>query len=194
MADFTDVFNRAEGPVGANWVQGFGGFNITGEQDIQGATVEGLDFLYVNPATVTFAANQRSSIVYGTPVNFDRGGVVVRGSGTRGYGICTSQLMGASTRRIFRFADASTIAVLGTVDVMPGAGERAWLYAEGPIISAYIEAELVDAVEDATYASGQPGIIYGREGFGGLRLDNFFAEDIIAAIKRGKGLSLLGVG
>ena len=154
MTDATDDFNRANGSLGANWIDSpsLSGLVIASNAvSSVGATWK---LAYWNPATNTFANDQHSQVTTGTDID----GAVVRHQS----GVSSCYLAFASAGQVFvyRLDSPSTFTLLGSSAVSTVTpGDTLALIATGTSLQAFVNGTSATSIfTDATYASGQPGI------------------------------------
>ena len=181
MASFSDDFNRANGSLGSNWsnVTSFSAMQISSNAANAGSVAKCM--AAVNTSTVTFANDHSAQITVGNIGSFDYVGLLVRVSGGTGYGVQIDGRTGNSNNTLFRFAGGVITSNLGTGSLTATAGDTLKLVASGTTIALYKNGSLVDSVTDATYASGQPGILsdFGNSNVG--IVDDFVGLDITAS-------------
>lgn len=182
MATFSDNFNRADGALGANWTQltGASALAIFSSQ-VRTNTVSPRSIMVVATGAAAFSADYRVEVDLATLAGGDFIGVAWRG--TPGAGTCYFvRIDGAEnfSRRVHRF-DNDTITNIGNADLPATSGARLAVECEGSEHRVYLDGVLIDTVTDATYASGQPGLAYDYQNNRASRLDNFYAEDLVAA-------------
>jgi hypothetical protein len=160
MTDVTDNFNRADQAINAssNWLlsplMSGSGPNISGNQLVG---VGSLRCAYWNPTVSTFANDQFAQATCVT--NTGLCGLALRqDAGSNGYLAWAAG--GTDTSYIFRI-DAGSFTVIGSVPgtVPAVAGRIARFEIAGSTLTLKINGTTVLTATDATYTSGQPGIL-----------------------------------
>lgn len=160
MTDVTDNFNRADQALiaSANWVLSplisGSGPNISGNQLVG---VGSLRFAYWNPTVATFANDQfaQATCVSSTGLC----GLVLRQNASSNGYLCWAA-GGTDTSYIFRVdAGAYTVIASAAAGAPAVAGRIARFEVTGSTLTLKINGTTVLTATDATYASGQPGIL-----------------------------------
>lgn len=175
MATFTDDFNRANGSVGANYDHINSGVVISTNRFNGGAI--GRSYSIVKTSTASFAANQSAQITIPTVSSFDFAGVCVRFNAgtTSGYMLLTDGRSNTACR-IYR-VDTGTPTMIGGANVPVVNGDILKLDITGTTLTASVNGATIDTVVDATYASGQPGVMYDFQNGNNTFGDSFGATD-----------------
>ena len=162
MTDATDNFNRANGPLGSNWVDSpsFTGLSIV--SNAANSASANWMMAYWNPSTNTFANDQHSdvSVVANNTVSFV--GPVVRhqlsGVSSSGYFAFAVLQSGGQQVLLYRF-DTGTFALLGAGPITAiNPGDIISLVVSGSSFAGLLNGVSQITASDATYTSGQPGI------------------------------------
>lgn len=185
MTSFSDNFDRANGALGSNWTDdsSLNALAIFSNQ-VRANSSATLCAAVVNTATATFAADHSAQCVLSALGTGDWGGVTARWDATAGNGYAVlSDGFSDGSRRILRYA-AGTSTVIGTVNLTVVNGDTVKIGVVGTTISAYVNGVLINAVTDATYSTGQPGIAYLWSNSRVSRIDNFSTTDSAAGYSK----------
>lgn len=195
---FIDHFDRADGPIGNNYLVSSYIGGIYGTQSmiitdgrVRSAGPTGVYFSTVTASAQTFSNDHESTITYDTLSDFDLAGPLVRGNPVSGSGYVLS-LDGEdfNNRRIQKMYTGSYVYIdgigIGTVNIVIRAGDVMTLRAVGNTISAYKNGILVDSVVDTDYSTGTPGLFYNRGNTNGTYIDNLIVTDVNAQGNAGK--------
>jgi hypothetical protein len=196
MIHFQDDFNRPNGRLGGMWTDPPDSFEqildaltiVNGAVESEvGASGTERAGACVSVNVHRFSPWQRASLVYRAIGSADYAGPAVRFDPTKKTGyIFHADGSSSSSRRIRRVdGDDSLGVVIGTVNLVPSAGDTVTLAAHGSVIAAYINGALVDAATDTTYAFGQPGMWYNRGNLNVTELTSFSAQDLRGLNRRG---------
>lgn len=182
MASFSDNFNRADGALGSNWS------TVTGRSALQIASnaVNAASVAWCAARVATGAAtignDQYAQATIANVGAFDYVGVLVRVDGSgNGYGVHIDGRSGIATNSIFKMTAGGVTGYLGTGSLTVSAGDVLRLEMSGSTLTLKKNGATVDTATDATYASGQPGILsdYGNTNVG--ILDDFSGGDLASA-------------
>ena len=156
MANFSDDFDRAE--LGGDWVLGFGTAHdiVSGELVPQGAGVN--NAMYINAATVSFSANQRAEITYGTAHSAIRPAVRMQSNGAC-YFARLSPTVGSDADIYEQNGSGGVAKIFDLPDTTVAAGDRVRIQIVGSLITVFKNDVEIGSTSDATLTSGQPGIV-----------------------------------
>lgn len=176
MTTFTDNFNRANGAIGAGWVDADPTIPfLVADNSAYSTFGDGVAVVAVDD---TFHSDQEASVTFTAVGVADRGGPAVRvdTAADTAYAVDVDGFNGAD-RRLIRIASGGVKTVIGTVNIAPVAGDRVTLRVVGSTLTVYVNGVLVDTVVDATLTTGAPGMYYQRSNTGVTRLDDFVGTD-----------------
>jgi hypothetical protein len=147
----SDDFNRADGPLGANWTTPIGSASISSN-----AISFGSADTVVRYEGQTFAADQEASFVIGNPGDTHCGGGVRIQADGSGY-ICTNETEAVFVQ-IYRSNGGGSLTGLANITGLTlVSGDRIGLRAIGSTIGLTQNGVVVGSVTDGTYTTGQPG-------------------------------------
>jgi hypothetical protein len=187
---FEDNFNRADGNLGQNWIQGRDNIWSTefGNQhsiEILGNQVyirrgNNPSYVYVNPLKHKFSPNQSSEIDYSISGAWTSPLIVLRASGFEttftGYEIDFDYTN--DTLEFYEVINGVSTLIGDTVSINLQQGDRIKAKIFGETIFAYINDVLIATRHSSTISEGQPGFGLRKGSDSNHRLDNFYAEEI----------------
>ena len=148
----SDNFNRANGPLGANWTPAFGAMVIV--SDAYAGNAAGQDSAsYWNAST--FTADQYSQAVLTLNDNISQAGVLVRGSLNNGYYCIASA---NQYIQIIKLVSSSRIVIASTNTYIWHSGDVMRLDAYGSTLRCLINGAAKLTATDSAISTGQPGI------------------------------------
>ena len=153
----TDNFNRANGPLGSNWIASpsFTGLAIV--SNAANAASASLMAAYWNPATNTFPNDQVAQVTVVTVTSAFAGPIVRHQAGTSSFYLAFENVS-SNQVQIFR-SDSGTVTQIGVATVGGLAnGDVLSLSVAGTTLTASVNGVAKVTATDATYSSGQPGI------------------------------------
>lgn len=173
----TDDFNRANGALGANWVDSPTLTGLTIVSNAANSAGASWKWAYWKPSTNTFNNDQSSQITLTSVGAGTFGGPVVRhqtnGTSSGYFGFVNA---GTSQAFIYR-SDSGTFTQLNLVpSVTVNIGDTIALNATGSTLTLSVNGVTKVTTTDATYTSGQPGIAVNN-----TSVDNFLAGPIASS-------------
>ena len=176
---FSDNFNRANGPLGSNWVSSS---VIVSNLQISSNTINvstGGGYSYVNPAVATFPPDQEAELTLTARFTFDYIGAGVRmGIDGTGYALAIDGRQTSYSGVVLCNGNGTFTQIASGLWTVAEAGDTYRIRIIGNRITVFRNNIPVTSFTDTTYTTGQPGIIYIADNIRGTFGDNFIARSM----------------
>jgi hypothetical protein len=154
----TDNFNRANGPLGANWTTAFGSMTIYNHGfagTSNGASIGGDSGSYWNANT--FTANQYAQATISLTDGTSQAGLLVRGSSNNGYYCNVSK---APNQDLFlnKVVSGTRTLLTSTNSYVWHSGDVMRLDVYGSTLRCLMNGTVILTATDSDLAAGQPGV------------------------------------
>lgn len=165
----SDLFNRANGAIGADWTDQLNAFLVVSNHT--GVTTSGIDSIaFYNVGT--WADDQTSKAIL-TLDGTSYAGVSVRASGTGGSSNGYVFLTNGAFTGLYKVS-GGVFSLLTSSFSHPASGSDVKLGIVGTTLTAYDDGASIGGTSDATHASGEPGLYAFDSGTGTSYSDDWF--------------------